>query len=262
MFWYSLVKETPLFLRTAVYNQGNYWSSDKSVDDYDSFLRAYSVLDYLPRLTDFTADKTNTFTCFVNNTTHASLWLQAPDYVPVARVTNRGKTKYANTSSYPTNAASLKRVGTWLQLLKTNGVYDNTRIVIVADHGCSRNEREGYTWSSKFDRIGPGHYHPLLMYKDFGANGRLVINHDFMANADVPTLLTHGVIADPVNPFTGNRISSDAKQNGLLVCTANLFMPYHTKSNYVFTAPPDSWWRVKNSIFDPDNWTQEIHNWK
>jgi YidC/Oxa1 family membrane protein insertase len=262
MVWYALLRTTPPLLRTAVYNQGKYWSSDQGVDDYDSFLKAYSVLDYLPRLTDFNATKPNTFTCFVNNTTHDSLWLQAPDYVPVAHVTDRGKTKYANVSSYATNAASLKRVGTWLQMLRNNGVYDNTRIVIVADHSCTSSEREGYEWSQKFTRIGPGHYHPLLMYKDFGSSGNLVINHDFMSNADVPSLLTGGVIRNPVNPFTKEPLNSADKKRGVLVCTDNIFMPYHSKSKYVFTARPDSWWRVKDSIFKPENWTQEIHEWK
>ena len=257
MLWYSLVKTTSPILRTAVYNQGKYWSSDAAVDDYDSFLKAYSVLDYLPRLTDFNAKTENTFTCFVNNTTHDDLVLQAPDYVPVSHVTQPSTSKYASDISYYTNAASLKRVGTWLKMLKDEGIYDNTRIILVADHGASDKE-DGYTWDEKFEKIAPGHFHPLLMYKDFGASGKLSVNEDFMTNADVPALLTQDVISNPVNPFTKQPINSDAKKNGALVCTDNIFMPYHSKSKYIFTAKPDSWWRVKDNIFKSDNWTQEI----
>ncbi len=37
--------------------------------------------------------------------------------------------------TYQVNAASMKRIGLWLEKLQRDGVYDNTRIVIVADHG-------------------------------------------------------------------------------------------------------------------------------
>lgn len=30
----------------------------------------------------------------------------------------------------------------------------------------------------------------------------------------------------------------------------NLFMPYHSKSNYTFTASPNSWYNKNNNIFD------------
>ncbi len=265
ILWYSLFRQSPLVLRPAFYNQGDYWSANSELDDFDDFLEGYSVLDYLSRITDFNAAATNTFTCFVNNTTHDDLWLQAPDYVPVNKVTNRGKTKYANEHSYPTNAASLKRVGAWFQMLKDNGIYDNTRIVIVADHGSTASEREGYEWVTKFDKIGPGHYHPLLMFKDFGSQGKLVISHDFMTNADVPALLIHGdgphsedLVPGAINPFTGTKVDSSAKTAGALVCTSDIFMPYQNKSKYVFTPEADQWWRVKNNIFNPSDWTQEV----
>ncbi|MCI1208553.1 MAG: YidC/Oxa1 family membrane protein insertase [Treponema sp.] len=257
ILWYSLFRQSPLVLRAAFYNQGSYWSADETLDDFDDFLEGYSVLDYLPRLTDFKATTPNTFISFVNNTTHDNLWLQAPDYVPVAQVTDRGKTKYKNSPSYPGNAASLKRVGTWFQLLKDNGVYDNTRIVIVADHGCVGKE-DGYEWDEKFDKIQPGHYHPLLLFKDFDAKGDLVINHDFMANADVPTLLLQGLVPDAKNPYTGTKVDSSAKDKGILICTSNIFMPYQNDSKYVFTPDPDQWWRVKGNIFKSSSWTQEV----
>ena len=51
---------------------------------------------------------------------------------------------------------------------------------------------------------------PLLMVKDFGATG-FTICEDFMTNADTPVLASSGIIKGPVNPYTGNPISSDMK---------------------------------------------------
>ena len=150
-------------------------------------------------------------------------------------------------------AGAMKRIGEWLDFLKENGCYDNTRIVIVADHGATGKEK-GYEWDEKFDKIGPGHYHPLLMFKDFGSSGRLEINTDFMTNADGPSLLLNGIIENPTNPFTGKEIVTD-KENGALICTSDIFMPYHDKSEYVHDAKGTDWWRVKGNIFKSENWT-------
>jgi hypothetical protein len=128
--------------------------------------------------------------------------------------------------------------------------------VIVADHGCSPNE-DGYIWDTKFDTIGPGHYHPLLLFKDFNAQGTLSINNDFMTNGDVPTLLLQGIVSHPQNPYTGKEITNESKKNGALICTCDIYMPYQNKSKYVFTPSDDEWWRVSGNIFKSENWKHE-----
>lgn len=256
ILWYSLFRISPLALRPAFYNDGKYWSPDTNLADVNGFLEGYSALDYLPELTDFDSKTKNAFIAFVNNTTHEELFMQAPDYVPVTKPANLGNSKYKNDASYHSNAAALKRVGEWLDYLKQNGVYDNTRIVIVADHGAVGKEDE-YGWNKDFDKIQPGHYHPLLMFKDFGQGGDLKVDASFMTNADTPALLLQGIVEAPKNPYTDVLVDSSPKQKGALVCSDDIFMPYHNKSDYVFTAKPGSWVRVKDNIFDSNNWSFE-----
>lgn len=257
VLWYSLFRISPLVLRPAFYNDGNYWSTDKASDDYNDYIDGYSVLEYLPRFTDFNSKTENSYSNLVNNTTHDGLFLEAPDYRPAKKVTNYGSSEYAKDRGYHSFAGAMKRIGEWLDYLKENGCYDNTRIVLVADHGADGFEK-GYEWDEKFDQIGPGHYHPLLMFKDFGSNGKLTISEDFMTNADGPALLLQGIVEKPVNPFTQKVVDSSAKENGALVCTSNIFMPYHNKGEYVHDAKSTEWWRVKGNIFKSENWTQEI----
>ena len=171
-------------------------------------------------------------------------------------MTNLGKSKYAGCSDYAINAAALKRTGEWFEYLKKMGVYDNTRIVIVADHGPEFGKDEFFNEDEKFDAINPGKYHPLLMFKDFNDNGTLKKDETFMTNADVPYLLTQGIIKDPVNPFTGNRIET-AKNDGVFVSTSDIFSPLQNKDTYVYNIDSDEWYRVKDSIFDSSNWVQE-----
>jgi len=256
LLWYSFFRISPLILRPAFYNQGNYWSAENSNDDFIGFLDGYSVLEVLPELSDTMSTDKNSFICFVNNTTHDDYPLQAPQFVPAVQVTNLGKSKYAGCSDYAINAAALKRTGEWFEYLKKMGVYDNTRIVIVADHGPEFGKDEFFNEDEKFNAINPGKYHPLLMFKDFNDNGTLKKDETFMTNADVPYLLTQGIIKDPVNPFTGNRIET-AKNDGVFVSTSDIFSPLQNKDTYVYNIDSDEWYRVKDSIFDSSNWIQE-----
>lgn len=256
ILWFAFFRLSPLVLRPVFYNDGNYWSSNTENKEFNSYLEGYSALDYLTQLTDFDSPTKNVYINFVNNTTHDQMNLSAPDYRPATSELKKGTSRFANDIDYQSFAGALKRTGEWLAYLKANGCYDNTRIVIVADHGATAFE-DGYKWDEKFASIGPGRFHPLLMFKDFGESGKLKINHDFMTNADAPVLLTQGLIKDAKNPFTGKAINSDAKNDGALICLDDIFMPYHNKDNYVFTADKNKWYRVKGNIFDSTNWTQE-----
>ena len=58
-------------------------------------------------------------------------------------------------------------------------------------------------------------FNPLLLVKDFNSNAELTIDRQFMTNADTPTLAMQGLIENPINPFTGNPINSNVKQDGV-----------------------------------------------
>ena len=214
-------------------------------------------MEYLPRLTDFDCETENYFLSFTNNATHTSFMLQAPDYVPAAEVTDQGSSEYADNDSYSSMAGVMHRLAEFFDYLKENGAYDNTRILIVSDHGSSAREKD-FQWDEKFEMLRPGRYHPLFMFKDFGSAGDFVTSDEFMTNADGPAMLLEGFVANPENPFTGDAVTNATKSDGALINTSNLFMPHHTKSKYVFTFPPTDWYRVSESIFESENWKQEI----
>ena len=116
------------------------------------FINAYSVLMALPDITEINDGEENTFLLMTNDSSHSECLLQEPDYVPEVNVDNTaydvdmasrytldGTTMQMTTEKqvthYHVNIASYIALGEWFDYLRENGVYDNTRIIIVADHG-------------------------------------------------------------------------------------------------------------------------------
>jgi hypothetical protein len=257
MFWYSLFRISPLVLREGIYHDD--WCSLFSFKNMLIMLNAYSVLDYLPRLTGFTSNDTsggsgsegkNTFLMMVNMTPHVESFLQAPDYRPSLHVTNYGTGPFRKEDTYHTNAAAIKRIADWIQFLKSENLYDNTRIILAADHGVKKN----FTSKMTIDfQLNVDNFNPILLVKDFNASGNMKTDMTFMTNADVPVLAMEGQITNPRNPFTGSPINSDYKNQPLYIAVSagsDLGNPTDTGTEL----NPKEDWYVQDNIFDTKNW--------
>ena len=156
---------------------------------------------------------------------------------------------------YQINMAAMLQLANWFDYMRENGVYDNTRIILVADHG-----RGLYlNWDRVIDN-GPDtdFFFPLLMVKDFNAKG-FSFSDTFMTTADVPTLATSGLIDNPTNPFTGNAINANAKYDRPFYA----FMSYDwdTSKNNGNQFFPGTWYRVDNqNARDKRNWVMVGEN--
>jgi YidC/Oxa1 family membrane protein insertase len=249
MLWYSILKVVPYFLREGIYQQGG-WFASFSGHKLTNTLNGYSVLDFLPRLTDFDAEKENTVFIMVNNTTHDPSFMQAPEYRPTLNVTNYGTSPYAKESEYHGNAAALLRLADWFVFLKQENIYDNTRIIIVADHGAQKNYVS--PMSPEFS-VNIDNFNPLLLVKDFYASGDIKTDPAFMTNADVPFLAFQGQIESPVNPFTGMEISTKLKNKPLYVACRGDINPGDPEAVQIILDPGKDYY-VHDNIFDPANW--------
>jgi YidC/Oxa1 family membrane protein insertase len=249
LFWYDIFKIVPLAFRQGIYLQGD-WCSPLSAQKTTLTLNGYSVLDYLPKLTGTISEEINTALIMVNNTTHETSFLQAPEYRPVLNVTNYGNSPFKKEMAYHINAAAIKRLADWFQYLKEQNLYDNSRIIVVSDHGPEPNFVTKTGLPFNVDQ-----FNPLLLVKDFDAEGNLRTDMAFMSNADVPYLALNGQIEEPVNPFTGNTITVDAKTSPLYIAISggiHLDDPMAT----TFTLDPKKDYYVHTNIFDPANWEQ------
>jgi hypothetical protein len=247
LLWYGVLKGLPLGFRPFLYMDSS-WLSLVNSHTLRLTLNGYSVLEYLPRLIPVTDEPLDTALLMVNNTTHEGNFFQAPDYRPAVSVTNYGNGRFKREMAYHTNAAAMKRLAEWFDLLKKEGVYDNTRIILVSDHGPESN------FVTKIGLpINVDQFNPLLMVKDFGAKGALQTDTAFMSNGDVPALALRGIIENPTNPFTGNPITADAKNKPLYIAISGSI---HIQDKHVkqFLLDPAKDYYVHTNIFDAANW--------
>jgi hypothetical protein len=252
ILWFSLLKFSPPFFRGEIYDDGMYWSGE-SYSRISKFIDSYSELDFLPELTAYDADSPSAL-FITNEATHDSAFLQYPDYVPAVEITDRGGGKFANIPAWHSSNAFYLKFGKWLEALKDHGVYDNTRIIVVADHGAGVNIRLA---GGEFPIPGemPEKYNPLLLVKDFNRRGDPVTDMTFMTNADVPSLALKDIVDDPVNPFTGNKITMDHKKNGVYITDNHLAMAHRHNKN-TFKINDDQWILVRDNIRIAENWSR------
>jgi len=249
LIYFSILKCSPVFFRRLIYDNGRWLAAENGNAPYKT-IENYSMLDILPQLTSFSNDEFNTLTMIVNDLPHEPAFLQAPDYT-VASVssTNKGNGHFALNPHYHVNMASFLLLGKWFMFLKENGVYDNTRIIIVSDHGLNIfNDFENNIILPNGDCLQ--FYAALLLFKDFNAQ-EFNIDNQFMVNADTPVLAVQETISDPVNPLTGKKLIS-RKDNGVTITSSQNFTKaqYHNRYNIA----PNEWLHVQDSIFEPKNW--------
>ena len=106
-------------------------------------------------------------------------------------------------------------------------------------------------WAATDDLSTLELYYPLLMVKDFNGTG-FTVSENFMTNADVPTIATEGVIEEPVNPFTGEKITNAEKTaHDQFVIISN---KWNTSENNGNTFLPAYWASVSDDMRDKENW--------
>ena len=264
-------------------------NDSKSAGISEEFYDAYTVLNALPYISKIDEGNKGNFTIFSNDTTHEANLLQEPDYSLSLYVDNEEYDKnnlgrYSETGdyldihekeykvsetdgviqneqimrliSYHSNMAAMLKLGEWFDYLKQEGVYDNTRIIIVSDHSCSLGLQDDLLCMLTFEDGTKSWYDMLsfqstLLVKDFNSTG-FTTDNTFMTNADVPTIATEGLIDDPKNPFTGKSINSNYKNEEELKLVQ--VGEWNVQNNHGNTYSAGQWFTVKDNIFDVNNW--------
>lgn len=280
-FCFSLMKTMPLVVQNNLYEHGNYNQADVNsyqieVNDYIAdginsiFTDAYQVLENLDTMTKITDDETNTFLMMNNNAAHEPTMLQAPEYVPTEHVDNtafyaENKDLYTvngvtlkmdnawQMKNYHVNMATLIQLGKWFDYLREQDVYDNTRIIIASDHAYFGAQLDELIYREYDTILGDlALYYPLMLVKDFGSD-EFTTSTEFMTHADVPTFAVDDLIENPVNPFTGKEINNDEKyaHDQYVIYSWEYDIAINNGNTFI----PSKWYRVKDNIWDLNNWT-------
>ena len=268
-FCYSIFKVVPSFCQSIVYNDGEYnatgYDIKKEMDERhrelaeakegtESFRHSYHVLQNLNNITKLTDDPKGCFLMMSNDSTHEPSILHEYDYVNENRITVDGRTMKMDNqdqvSHYQINVASYIQLGKWFDFMRMYHVYDNTRIIIVSDHGAALGQFDEMMFGSTVQDDAML-FNPLLLVKDFGST-EFSVDNTFMTNADVPTIAMEGMIENPVNPFTGKPVNSDNKNKP----EQHIFFSqeWDVRENNGNTFHPGRWISVHDDIFNMENW--------
>ena len=262
-FCYGLFNIAPLLFKSMVYDHGDYYNS-QLVNRFDkNFFDDYSVLEFLPELTEISDEEKNTFFMIDNDTTHDPCLLYSPDYTltPPQNVSSTHKDREFETNAqlihYHVNMLTYKTLGKWFDYLRKNNVWDNTKIIIVSDHGYSNDFDDMSLMYSKELLLDEYQFdamlvNALLIVKDFNST-EFTTSNEFMTNGDVPSIAFKDVIENPVNPFTGNKINTEEKTaHPQLITTSHKYS--QNENDRVFDTMDGYWFSVHDDIFNKDNW--------
>lgn len=240
-------------------------SSNAALKFSDSLVKTFSYefssLYFFNNLTAFDATG-NTYNFIDNGSTHEQVFLNETWEFPVS-IRREGTCPFFTPKTdndlkhYHINIASLKAVAKWLDFLKENDCFDNTRIIIVADHGRDLNLDEIFPNHS--DATIPAFVNPLLLVKDFEAHGIVSTDASFMTNADTLFLSKEGLGLSDTNPFTGKKLVQE-KENGVTTFRMG-YTDGQPEWNVSYLKKAKQFdlsrggWLVKDNIFDESNWT-------
>lgn len=243
---FSIFRITLPVLRTLVYSNGT-WLKNTGSTSYDDLLKLYPNLLYLKDLCDIDSGG-KYLNIMMNDTVHnpgaINRNLELVSYPLV--FTGEEIAEYGSgdiAAFIYTYTASLTALANWFTWLKDESIYDNTKIIIIGDHG--------YHFDGKF--LGDETIewnNPLLLIKDFNSRGRMVTSDEFMTNADLPVLAGNS-LGNPVNPYTGNPLDSSPKYGEILICSGSWMVRDHRKNSLII----DNILELKNrNIFEQKNW--------
>lgn len=266
--YYCLMRSSPLVCQEYMYNNGKYFSKVEIAINME-FLKSYATLLNLKNITSI-EDEGDNFLLLQNHATHDVWVMNPPDYETPGGSADMDYRAYYNgsdftidgnrlmindrkqASHYQSNAAALKQLGKWFDYLRESGCWDNTRIVIVADHGY---DLKTFDYMYLDDGLDVEEFNPLLMVKDFDSS-TYQVSEEFMTNADVPSIAMDGIIEGAINPFTGNPVTMDEKKQKQYVTTSAHFLTDNTK--YTFDLSDGEWYAVEpGDIFDTENWERQ-----
>ncbi|MDR2768845.1 MAG: YidC/Oxa1 family membrane protein insertase [Treponema sp.] len=245
---FSFFKAAPPFLRFFVYDDGKWLSNiiDSAENEMPLVtLDEFTALDYLPLLTKIDRENFNSFAVIVNQLTHEPAIIDPPLSVKQG--------PRSASPDYQVNVAALTLLARWFTKLQNEGAWDNTRIIIAADHGWNLSDMPFNFHLPSGESLMA--YNPLFMVKDFNASEPLAVDGAFMTHADTAAIAVDGIITGARNPFTGAPIVT-AKEDGVTITTSHRWSPdHHHRDN--FRIEDDQWLHVRDDIFNPGNWTRE-----
>ncbi|MEX0983250.1 MAG: membrane protein insertase YidC [Bacteroidales bacterium] len=189
---YSLLRSNaafysaPLILKPGIYNEGQWLQGNVNTNENTSRSMQYNFLRLLPYISDSKNSQPNFIYLYSQATHH-----------PWDIVDQEGELQ-TDVTPYENNKWTLKTLSIWIEWMKKHDVYDNTKIIIVSDHGPHWWFYKGEvdtnipvvsnTQVKRINEQSMGLF-ALMLVKDFNKRGALKEDWRLMSNADVSAII-------------------------------------------------------------------------
>ena len=262
MLYFSFFRILPSEIRRVFYSSGNYANAMLPQYIQMAFIDSYSALQNLKEEVEFVEDK-NCINIIVNNITHEPpkqsdiKILQKEFLIPLAD-------KYClneyTAEHFYANYLAHEECAKFFWFLKENNCYDNSRIIIVGDHGIYSMKTKDMSFLQDFagTDFKPEELIPLMMMKDFNSDGNLKIDNTFMTLADIPFLTVKDLDEKlQKNPFTGISFNDSKSKNPAKVMMSGRWRADQQLEMTKFKAGKNDWAFVKEDVYKPENWSHK-----
>jgi len=234
----------PLFLKPIIYNRGKWFHENLKANENTNNAKHYNFLRLLPFISKITTDKPNFV--YIHSMASHHPW----DYIDDNGVMHHDVPPFEN------NKWVIKTLIQWFNWMKKNDVYDNTKIIILSDHG-----PHWLHYKEKMDISIPFVANPnldiskgealsmnaLLLVKDFYSTGKIAVDNRFMSNADASSIAFE----------EGNQTTIEASPKRVLTAWgAGWVNRIEKKKQFVL----GHGFRVENNYFNFNNWTRIQEN--
>lgn len=262
----GLFKGSPFLLKRKIYDGSSWLNANSGNERTLHAVRTLALLDLAPELSSADSPR-KTFKYISSEFSHLPWSIDSTGQISKKFIKDEPLNTYYPelnmiflnpVAPFNTWVKTLKVLARWFDWMKKEGIYDNTRIIIVSDHGYSGIDPmfEGFkVIQDDKGRVlnGTGRIHPLLLVKDFYQKGDLVRSDHFVTNSDTAAIATMGISGkDPLeNPLNFN---SDNRE--LIVS----FVPSTLAKNGEYTYQINGQFCVKANIFEKKNWTDILHS--
>ena len=249
----TIFQGAPYFLKPVIYNDGGWLIFSKVALFWyvrTHVFSEYSFLDLLPEISNTKAEG-NTFKYFHSCFTHIPYGVgedgnlvdfnsQYPD--------QEHKSFIFGDSAYYSAKKFIALMVAYTGWLKANGLYDNTTIIIVSDHGndySANNPLAPDGIESVLPRDTFNRLNSLFLVKPAGASGAVHVDNTFASNGDIHATLQKAIGLEPA--YSGSNVHVGVSPRADFTSSRANFRTDGTARYTIY--------RVTDPITDPKSWS-------
>ena len=248
----TIFQGAPYFLKPVIYNDGGWLIFSRIALFWyvrTHVFSEYSFLDLLPEISNTKATG-NTFKYFHSCFTHIPYGVgedgnlvdfnsQYPD--------QEHKSFIFGESAYYSAKKFITLMVAYADWLKANGLYDNTTVIIVSDHGndySSNNPLAPEGIESVLPKDTFNRLNSLFMVKPAGASGDIQVNDSFASNGDIHAALQKALGIETA--YSGSNVHEGVSPRADFTSSRSNFRTDGVAKYTIY--------QVEDSIADPKNW--------